>query len=388
MKRVALVLLLTATLADRVNAQIIRDPYLQNLTQTGSKVMWGVPQTNAATGTLHYGSTPGSYTNSTTSSNVLGVHTTEVTGYSPGQTVYYYVESEGQIIGQNDPNYRFTTAPTADTSFRMAAYGDNRNNPTAHAGVVDLIQGYDPDLVVHTGDYVGFPIGDAFDEQFFTPAADMLRNTPLFTTRGNHDTSVYYDYLFDTPANNPAGNELYYSFDYGPAHFVSLDTNITTTDPADAQNVWLEADLAANTKPWTFVWFHHPPFSSGGHGDTDDVKTAWLPIFEQYDVTMVFNGHDHIYDAYQKDDVYYIVTGGGGAPLYSAGPNPPYQIFDEYGIGYHACVLDVSTDRVEFNGVDTDSAFHTIVIPEPCTMAVLLVGTTFMLRRRRRPVSP
>ena len=365
--------------------EITRDPYLQNVTQTGAEVMWGTTFAldSTVTGTLHYGSSPGSYTSSTPSTNAYGVQTTSVAGLSPGQTVYYYIESEGETVGLNDPNYRFSTAPTSDASFRFAAYGDNRSNPTAHSGVVDLIQDNNPDFVVHTGDYVSAGTVEAYETEFFAPAAPLMRNTPLFPSRGNHDTSIAYDYVFDTPANNPAGSELYYSFDYGPAHFICLDTTIISTDPANAQNVWLEGDLAANAQPWTFVFFHHPPYSSGSHGDTVNVQTAWVPLFEEYDVTMVFNGHDHIYDAYLKEDVYYIVTGGGGAPLYSAGPHPPYQIFEDYGIGYHACILDVSTDRVEFQGVDADGTFHTIIIPEPATLTVLMLGACLIVGRRK-----
>jgi hypothetical protein len=376
-------MLVSALLVGQAMAQITRNPYLQNLSQTGTEVMWGLGQTDANTGTVYYGTEPGVYTHSVASSNIYGVNTATISGLSGGQTMYYYVDSAGRIVGQNDPNYRFTTAPAGNASFRFAAYGDSRTNATAHAGVVSLIQSYSPDLVVHTGDYSSVGLDVQYNSQFFAPAAPLLRNTPMFTTRGNHDTSVVYDYVFDTPANNPEGSEWYYSFDYGAAHFVSLDTPALVSGNGAAETAWLQADLAANTKPWTFVFFHHPPFSSGSHGDTLQVQQQWLPIFEQYNVTMAFSGHDHIYDAYLKDDVYYIVTGGGGAPLYSAGPNPPYQIFNDYAIGYHAVVLDVTQDSVVFRGVDQDGVFHTIVIPEPGVM-VLFVGATALAALRRR----
>ncbi len=386
MTRRTCVALLVGTMACPTLAGVVVDPYLQNLTQTSTNIMWstGFDLASTTTGTLHYGAAPGAYTHSTGSSNNVGIHTTLVDGLSVGETVYYYIESDGDTIGLNDPNYRFTTAPNGNASFRMAVYGDNRSNPDAHAGVVDIIRSGNPDLVLHSGDYSTAGAPDQYVNEFFAPTAPLMRNTPMFPARGNHDTGVAYEYVFETPANNPAGSERYYSFDYGLAHFIALDTNMISTDPADAQNVWLEADLAANTKPWTFVLFHHPPYTSGPHGETEDVKTAWVPLFEQYDVTMVFNGHDHIYDAYLKEDVYYIVTGGGGAPLYSAGPNPPYQIFFDYGIGYHACFLDVSADTVEFSGVDADGVFHTIVIPEPGTMCVLALGALAITGQRRR----
>jgi len=60
------------------------------------------------------------------------------------------------------------------------------------------------------------------------------------------------------------------------------------------------------------------------------VQDALVPLFEQYGVDMVFNGHDHHYErtcpiragqcsSAQEGGVVYYVTGGGGAPLYKTG---------------------------------------------------------------------
>jgi hypothetical protein len=49
-------------------------------------------------------------------------------------------------------------------------------------------------------------------------------------------------------------------------------------------------------------------------------RNAWVPLFEQYDVDMIFGGHDHTYQHSLVNDIDYIVAGGGGAPLYSVSP--------------------------------------------------------------------
>ncbi len=352
-------------------AGIARDPYLQNVTQDGVTIMWATASTTGS-GTVHYGTTLGSYPDSAASTNASGIHTARISGLSPDQTCYYTVEADGETVGQDDADYHFKTAPPDGASFRFVVYGDSRNNASIHGLVVDQIRAQSPALVIHTGDITGDAGIDEYDPQFFVPAAELLRNTPMFLTVGNHEyspVSNYYD-LYDLPSNNPAGTEAYYSFDYGPAHFVCLNTEFLPggheDDPAQAaaQTAWLHADLSASTRPWTFVYFHRPPFSSGGHGGWEPALTALVPIFEQYHVTMVFGGHNHLYDAYRKSGVYYIVAGGGGAPPVPAGSDPPHQIFeDQLYPHYHACVLDVTADGVEMQAIDADGVFHRVVAP-------------------------
>jgi len=83
---------------------------------------------------------------------------------------------------------------------------------------------------------------------------------------------------------------------------------------------WLQTDLAASTARWSFVFFHHAMFTTGPHAaDTTlaDMVATLEPVFSQYDVDIVFNGHDHAYErSVPQNGVIYIVSGGGGASLY------------------------------------------------------------------------
>ena len=128
----------------------------------------------------------------------------------------------------------------------------------------------------------------------------------------------------------PDNAERYYSFDYGPIHFVALDTEYALLDPGrqQAQLAWLDADLAATTQPWRVVYFHRSPYSSGSeHGSALDVRQAFSPILERRGVQLVLSGHDHDYErsvpwrqfVSSASGITYVVTGGGGAALYAVG---------------------------------------------------------------------
>ena len=51
--------------------------------------------------------------------------------------------------------------------------------------------------------------------------------------------------------------------------------------------------------------------------------TALTPMFEKYHVTAALFGHDHNYQHYLQNGIHYVVTGGGGAPLYDVNKPPP-----------------------------------------------------------------
>ncbi|MBK7852844.1 MAG: T9SS type A sorting domain-containing protein [Bacteroidetes bacterium] len=64
---------------------------------------------------------------------------------------------------------------------------------------------------------------------------------------------------------------------------------------------WLSNDLANNTKQWTIVFFHIPPYSKGSHdSDTEiemiNMRNNILPLLESYGVDLVMSGHSHVYE--------------------------------------------------------------------------------------------
>ncbi|MEZ4369126.1 MAG: metallophosphoesterase [Kofleriaceae bacterium] len=101
-------------------------------------------------------------------------------------------------------------------------------------------------------------------------------------------------------------------------------TPTRTASPSTDQTAWLERELvAARQDPaidHIFVVMHHPPYSVSLHGGQRDLRERWTPLFERYGVAAVFSGHDHVYSRAVVGGVQYVVSGGGGAPLYPRSP--------------------------------------------------------------------
>jgi hypothetical protein len=103
----------------------------------------------------------------------------------------------------------------------------------------------------------------------------------------------------------PSGTEAYYSFDYGNAHFIVLDSTDNTVVQNSSMLDWLQADLAATTQKWVIAYFHHPPYTKGTHdsdsaSDSDGrlvyMREVVVPILEAGGVDLVLASHSHNYE--------------------------------------------------------------------------------------------
>jgi 3',5'-cyclic AMP phosphodiesterase CpdA len=97
----------------------------------------------------------------------------------------------------------------------------------------------------------------------------------------------------------------------GDVRFFALDTGYLDKPQLD----WLEKELSASSSDWKILFFHHPLYSSGNtHGSALESRAILEPLFVQYGVSVVFSGHDHIYERIkpQKGGIVYWVSGAGG----------------------------------------------------------------------------
>lgn len=79
----------------------------------------------------------------------------------------------------------------------------------------------------------------------------------------------------------------------------------------EAQYAWLDRELSASKAQWKLVFGHHPVFSGGQHGDSDDLVANLLPILKRHGVQAYVCGHDHDMQHIYRDGVHFIATGCG-----------------------------------------------------------------------------
>ena len=332
---------------------ILRGPYLQQVTDTSAIVVWTTP--SPGTGQIRYAPSGGAATSVTAEAQTFPASQTglpsdftqyeaRLTGLSATTKYTYDILMGGADATPGQDT--FTTAPRSGTgTVRFIAFGDSGVGSTAQTQLAARMAADTFDLALHTGDVaygnanlVGGASYRQYDDWLFG-VYSWMRSRPLYPAIGNHDDEIgfaqAYRDVFVLPEQGatttyPDDAERFYSFDYGPVHFVALDTEHAFIDPARRQEqlAWLDADLAATTQPWRVVYFHRPPYSSGTeHGSSVDVRQAFAPIFERRGVNLVLNGHDHDYERSKPwrefvatgSPVTYVVTGGGGAALYPVG---------------------------------------------------------------------
>lgn len=295
--------------------QVIGGPFVVNVSARSAQVVWIVETAEAvltAQGATDRRAAP-----------VLHAETTVFTGLKPA-TVYEYT-----VPGHDDLKGTFKTPPPAGQPFEFVVYGDTRTRHDVHRKVIQAVLQYaHPDFVLHTGDLVADGADPALWPTFFDIERDLLRQTAFFPSLGNHERNArnYYD-LLQVPGD--------YSFNWGNAHFSVLDTDINSLGSSDAarqeswkqQTAWLEDDLRKNQRAdFRIVFGHHPPMTAvSNRQGANPHMTALIPMFEQYHVNAAFFGHDHNYQHYLKDGIHYVITGGGGAPLYDV-DKPPVDI--------------------------------------------------------------
>lgn len=194
------------------------------------------------------------------------------------------------------------------TSFTFAVCGDVRQGVEVYAELLRHVEADGVAFLVNTGDLV-----ERGRERNFQEFAALMQTftLPFFPAAGNHDTA---DGFLDEFLQYSGAPAEHYSFDYGPGHFVVVDSHLGLLSGSELS--WLEADLAASDQPLKMVFLHHPPFDPRGsdsifHGGNDQ----FMALMEGHGVSYVFAGHIHAYAEETRNGVHYIISGGAGAPI-------------------------------------------------------------------------
>ena len=214
-----------------------------------------------------------------------------------------------------------TKDSTAD-SFSFAHVSDSQNVPSSGAEfgkVLASVVGKN-DFIVHTGDVVE---NSKYEEEW----TDMLHSNfsylskiPMMAISGNHETTylngsyeTYKHFHNKLPQQESTRLGYFYSFVYGNAKFIMLNTNDLqgNNQLKSEQYDWLVNELQNNSSRWTIVAMHNPMYSVGKWGSDPDRNQICLALrqqlnglFARYGVDLVLQGHDHtISRTYPIDEV-------------------------------------------------------------------------------------
>jgi Calcineurin-like phosphoesterase/Purple acid Phosphatase, N-terminal domain len=315
-------------IASDTSVLLTRGPYLQMGTQDAVTVRWRTD--SPSTSQVSYGTSPGNLEFVENDMNTVTEHELRLSGLTFDTKYYYSVGTTNETLAGGDAEHFFVTAPFAGSSrpTRIWVIGDSgtaNSNARAVRNAYEVFSiGHDTDLWLMLGDNA-YPDGteSQYQAAVFDMYPDILRNTVLWPTLGNHDghsadsqteSGPYYD-MFTLPRQGESGGvasgtEAYYSFDYGDIHFICLDSYDSDRSPNGAMMTWLQDDLSQTNADWIIAYWHHPPYSKGSHdSDTEseliDMRQNALPILENFGVDLVLTGHSHSYERSYLIDGHY-----------------------------------------------------------------------------------
>ncbi len=261
-------------------------------------------------------------------------------------TEYVYRLGDGSEENWS-PVYEFTTNGT--DSFSCLVVGDVQigagNTSTDILGWQDTMTqavGEFPEasFLLSLGDQVESSSNETEFSGFFSPTE--LRSLPVAPLLGNHDNgSANYGYHFNLPnlsleygITDPGSSDYY--FTYGNTLVMVLNSNNTSCASHEA---FIQETVAANPDAaWKVVMFHHDIYGSASHSLESSIialRQGLYPVFDQYDIDLVMNGHDHSYTrTYMMygdqplpeqnviGTLYMTLNSGSGSKYYNLQPTP------------------------------------------------------------------
>lgn len=228
---------------------------------------------------------------------VQAVHKAEATGLEPG-TTYTYRLGSGEEKGWSDAA-AFETEAVDQGGFTFINVTDSQGvteeDFSLWGNTLDKAFAEFPSaaFIIHNGDFTEEPRDEQAWTHLFGKAGYWVTKIPLMPVTGNHDEvdgdADHFISHFNLPDNGANGSipGTNYSFDYGPAHFVFLNSESGIKE----QTEWLSSDLAGTDKPWKIVAMHQGPYGGNIYKKVND----WSGVFDEFKVDLVLQGHNHEY---------------------------------------------------------------------------------------------
>lgn len=237
-------------------------------------------------------------------------HRVDVTGLLPGTTYTYRLANTstnkvtGTLYQWYSPSYEFTTESAEAKEFTFLDFADSQGSTGGYASywgntvktALDRVP--DAPFIIQNGDMVDAVTSTHLDN-WFSATGTELSGPAFYPVLGNHEGTAYntlYQSLFPIDPQN--GYTLNYSFQYGNALFLSLNSNYTSTSDLTKQATWIRDTVRAKgAGKFIIVTFHKAPFGGqhSAEGDVQALKKQIVPVLQEVGADLVLQGHDHNY---------------------------------------------------------------------------------------------
>lgn len=231
-------------------------------------------------------------------------HAVKVDQLTPGASYLYRVGKPGLWS-----EWFQITMPDSKGEFSILYYGDAQTNILSQWSRVyreSHLKAGRMDVTLHAGDLINRHNSDLEWGEWFKGGAFLHSSIPTLMSPGNHEfrdvkITEHWRAQFNLPSNGPAGvkelEETAYEVNYANVKLISLDTEQIdeSNEMLEIQKAWLREILTNNPKKWTFVFIHYPVYATKAERTNVKLLADFRPIFEEFGVDMILQGHDHAY---------------------------------------------------------------------------------------------
>ena len=273
-----------------------------------------------------------------------------------------YKDDQAISNGYNDQSRPKSTSKDVKkfdnrSDFNLVVAGDFYCNDETEKTIENIIT-IDPELIITTGDHVK----NVKSAKCWIEMSDELKDKMKIAI-GNHDAES--SKIFKEITDHHNMESPYYSHDFQNIHFISLSTE-HPFEKGTKQYNFIKEDLKKTSNNTNIDWItvhQHKAIYSSKHDkeDAEDLRKTYHPLFEEFNVDMVFSSHNQYYertypllynyedengplfiDKYNSTDNYYnnnrdgilfLTVGTGGDELHEIGDREDYYAIqkEEYG---------------------------------------------------------
>lgn len=288
----------------------------------------------------------------------------------PDTTYTYRIGSRTKTGTEWTEPRSFHTASRSEAAFSFLVFGDSQNampsNPDYSIWHETLTKAYarhpEARFFVNLGDLVEEGQNYPHWSAWFQAAQSVIDKIPAYPVSGNHETyrpriygsvePIAFERQWPVPTNGPTDLKgTTYAFDYGPVHFVVLNTQdqeyrrfgrfglfsrlarkapaseLNGPDILTEQKNWLEINLRAASQPWKIILQHKPLYPLSTKRSSPELQAAFAPIDEANHADLILSGHEHAAAHSDSRPLCYIAGQSGGKIPSKVKQQPPYTFF-------------------------------------------------------------